>query len=388
MPAHCVGPRRLSWRKADDGGVIGVPEVHGREMSIENESGYHGRGHRRVSWSRPMTRYAIRHEHLGPWPVVALTDSESGMSVRLARRGATLLDFHVPLGGRLRNIADGYDDADALEALDGARFAVMLPFANRVADARYRFDGKAYDLQPGLEDDARGIMHGFVRDADFELLSVDADDDSACVRFGHDGVRPGVHPGYPFALDLEVLFTLHVGGLDVEARMRNVGEQAAPCFFGWHPYLRLREDGIADCELQLPARQVIRTDDRLIPLPGASALQALERVPSLDFRHPRRIGGVVMDTGFADPQSDADGRIRTRLRDPDSGLAVVVWQRSGVTLAFTGDTLAGAAARRSIALEPMEAMTDAFNRDECVDAITLAAGAERRFRCGLEIQLP
>jgi len=335
-----------------------------------------------------MTRYAIRHEHLGPWPVVALTDTESGMSVRLARRGATLLDFHVPLGGRLRDIADGYADAGELEAQDGARFAVMLPFANRIADARYRYAGKTYDLQPGLEGDARGIMHGFVGDADFELLSAEADDERARVRFGHDGLRPGVQPGYPFALDLEVLFTLHAGGLDVEARMRNVGEQAAPCFFGWHPYLRLREDGIADCELQLPARQAIRTDERLIPLPGPSALQPLDTQPSLDFRRPRRIGGVVMDTGFADPRVDADGRIRTRLRDPDSGLAVAVWQQSGVTLAFTGDTLAGAAARRSIALEPMEAMTDAFNRDECVDAITLAAGAERRFHCGLEIHLP
>lgn len=335
-----------------------------------------------------MTRYAIRHEHLGRWPVVALTDSESGMSVRLARRGATLLDFQVPLGERLHDIADGYADADALEAQEGARFAVMLPFANRIADARYRFDGKACDLQPGISGDARGIMHGFVCEADFELLSADADDDGARVRFGHDGLRPGVHPGYPFALDLEVLFTLHAGGLDVEARMRNVGEQAAPCFFGWHPYLRLREDGIADCELQLPAHQAVRTDDRLIPLPGASALQPLDAVPPLDFRQPRRIGGCVMDTGFADPQVDADGRVRTRLRDPDSGLAVVVWQQSGVTLAFTGDTLAGAAARRSIALEPMEAMTDAFNRDDCIDAITLAAGAERRFHCGLEIHLP
>jgi aldose 1-epimerase len=310
------------------------------------------------------------------------------MSVRLARRGATLLDFHVPLGNRLRNIVDGYDDADALEALDAARFAVMAPFANRIADARYRFDGKEYDLQPGVRGDARGILHGFVRNAEFDLLSVDAGDDGARVRFGHGGLRPGAHPGYPFALDLEVLFTLHAGGLDLEARMRNAGEQAAPCFFGWHPYLRLRKDGIDECELQLPARQVIHTDDKLIPLPGTQALQALDAAPQFDFRHPRRIGGCVMDTGFAVPQADADGRIRPRLRDPGSGLAVSVWQQSGITLAFTGDTLAGAAARRSIALEPMEAMTNAFNRDDCTAAITLDAGAERRFHCGLEVTLP
>ncbi len=335
-----------------------------------------------------MSRYATRHEHLGPWPVVALIDSTLGTSVRVARRGATVLDYCVPLGGHLRNVLDGYDSAEDLEALAGSRFATMLPFGNRVADARYRFAGVDHDLQPGVAADRRGIMHGFVRDADFALLAVDADDAGACVRLGCNAVVPGFHAGYPFALALEVAFTLHAGGLDVEATMHNVGEAAAPCFFGWHPYLRLHEDGIDACELKLPARQAIVTDAGLIPLAGDAAYRPLDTCPELDFRAWRRIGDSVLDNAFADPVADADGRIRSHVRDPASGLAVAMWQESGVTIVYTADTLHGAAVRRSVAVEPMQAMTNAFNRADCVEAITLAPGAERRFRCGLEIHLP
>lgn len=334
-----------------------------------------------------MSRYTSRYEHLGAWPVVALIDSSTGMAVRIARRGATVLDFLVPVGGELRNIADGFDDADELEALHSARFAIMLPFANRIADARYQFDGREYDLQPGVEGDDRGIRHGFVRPVEFELISVDADDTGVCARFGCNSLRPDAVPGYPFALDLEVAFTLHADGLNLAVTMRNVGDTAAPCFFGWHPYLRLREDGISACRLQLPSRQAIVTDDKLIPLPGAAAFKSLDVCPERDFRQSRAVGSTVMDNGFADRVADADGRIRAHLHDPDSGLTVAMWQSSGVTQVFTGDTLAAAAARRSLAIEPMEAMTDAFNRPDCADAVRLEAGAEREFQCGLEVSL-
>ncbi len=335
-----------------------------------------------------MSRYTIRHEHLGPWPVVAMIDTVSGTSVRLARRGATLLEYLLPMAHRMHDLADGYAGAGDLEALSGSHFAVMCPFANRVADARYRFDGKAHDLKPGADADERRILHGFVRAAEFEVLSVDADGAGACVRMGTQAIRPDAFPGYPFALDLEVAFTLHAGGLDLVATMRNVGDVPAPCFFGWHPYLRLREDGIDELELKLPARRAIVTDEALVPRPGEAAFEPLDARPELDFRDWRRLDGCVLDNGFADPEADADGRIRSHLRDPASGLAVSLWQASGVTQVYTGDTLTGGARRRAVALEPMQAMTDAFNRPDCRDAITLDAGAEREFRCGLEVHLP
>lgn len=56
-------------------------------------------------------------------------------------------------------------------------------------------------------------------------------------------------------------------------------------------------------------------------------------------------------------------------------------------LAFTADTVTRDV-RGSIALEPMESWSDAFNRPDCAAAIRLEPGAERIFRCGVEIELP
>ncbi|HET7359930.1 MAG TPA: aldose epimerase [Rhodanobacteraceae bacterium] len=334
-----------------------------------------------------MPRFAVRHEHVGPWPALSLVDTVTGGTATIAHRGARVLHLRVPLADGLYDVADGYADVDTLTALKSARFAVMLPFANRIADGRYRFDGEDFDLQPGVEGSARGIRHGFVLDTAFDVAATGTGDDGASVRFEHV-LRPDMHPGYPFALDLAVTYTLHAGGLDLDVRMRNTGTRKAPCFFGWHPYLRLRDDGVDALELQLPATQRVRTDADLIPLPGAAAYADLEAWPGFDFRRPRPIGHNVLDTAFAGLAADSDGRIRSHLRDPDSGLAVAMWQERGVALAFSGDTLAADARRRSLALEPMEALTNAFNRDDCVEAITLAPGAERHFRCGLEIHLP
>ncbi|HET7267045.1 MAG TPA: aldose epimerase [Oleiagrimonas sp.] len=335
-----------------------------------------------------MSQYTIRHEHLGAFPVIALIDSSTGTCVRVARHGATVLEYQAPVAGRLRNLVDGYAGADELQALHGSRFAIMLPFANRIEDARYHFDGTDHDLQPGTPMGKRGIMHGFVQSDEFDLLSTDLDDTGACVRLGCHTITPDTCAGYPFSLDLEIAYTLHAGGLDLEATMRNTGDTAAPCFFGWHPYLRLREDGIDACELKLPASQAIITDQAMIPLPGEDAFKPLDACPDLDFRQWRAIGDSVLDTGFADPAVDADGRIRSHVRDPESGLAVAVWQESGVTLVYTSDTLGDDAVRRSVAVEPMQSMTNAFNRPDCADDITLQPGAERRFRCGLEIHCP
>lgn len=330
-----------------------------------------------------MSRYLVEHQPLGPHRVVELRDAVSGARVRIARRGAAVLGFLVPHAGGMQELADGYRDAAELDALKSARFAVMAPFANRIADARYCFDDETFDLQPGVEHE-RGIRHGFVRDVEFDVDDERTDDHGAEITLGYRGLRPGVHSGWPFAVDLQVTYRLHAGGLDVAVTQRNVGERAAPCFCGWHPYFRVGDDAIDNWELTVPARYRVRTDAALIPLPGDDALVSLDDQPELDFRQPRVIGETVIDGAFAGLQADADGRIRTRLRHPRSGLEVCVWQHDGVMLVFTGDGLPQRP-RASVALEPMQAMTNAFNRDDCREQVVLAPGASRRFSFGVEV---
>ncbi|WP_449427138.1 aldose epimerase family protein [Rhodanobacter umsongensis] len=331
------------------------------------------------------TRYAAERARLGEQPIVVLTSPDGSRRLRVACHGAALLSFEVAVDGTMHDLADGYRDAAEVASRPGSRFAVMVPFAGRIADARYVFDGQPQDLQPGVTGAGRASRHGFVRDAEFDITALEADEQAARVTLGTGAIRP--QPGYPHAIDLAVTFTLDAGGLTLEARMRNAGGSVAPCFFGWHPYFRLADSMVDGWQLQIPAQTLIRTDAELIALPGAAAFVALDDAPALDFREPRLLGDSILDQEYTDLDADADGRIRTHLRDPSSGLSLAVWQERGVMHAFTADTVSRDA-RRAIALEPMECMADAFNRPECAEAIRLLPGAERSFRCGVEVRLP
>lgn len=326
--------------------------------------------------------YTAARATLGDQPIVELTDQRLQRRVRIACHGAALLDFQVMFAGAVRDIADGHRDAAEILARPGSRFAIMVPFAGRIADARYAFDGQSQDLQPGVNEADRASRHGFVRDADFDIAKLEAGHDQAQVTLTTTAIRP--RPGYPHAIDLAVTFTLAADGLTLEASMRNVGSSAAPCFFGWHPYFRVAASKVDDWQLQIPAQTLIRNGADMIALPGTEAYVALDDAPALDFRSLRRIGDSILDQGYTDLAGDADGRIRTHLRDPASGFALAVWQQAGVMHAFTADTVCRDQ-RGAVALETMECMADAFNRPECAAAIRLGPGAERRFRCGVEL---
>jgi aldose 1-epimerase len=323
--------------------------------------------------------YTAHRSSIGEQPIIVLQD-DAGRRVRIACHGAALIGFEVPRGGKSFDIAAGHRDAAEIIARPGSRFAIMVPFAGRIADARYRFGGTEYDLQPGAAPGRRESRHGFVRDADFTVGELVAGDRSA--RAAMTTSLRGL-PGYPFRIDLAVSFTLDAAGLALEARMRNCGDRPAPCFFGWHPYFRV-SDGIADqWELEVPARTLIRTGPDMIALEGNAAYVPLDAAPALDFRRPRPIARSILDQGYADLIASADGRTRTRLTDPQTRFGVTVWQERGVMHVFTGDTLTRDA-RRSVALEPMECMADAFNRPEWSNEVRLDPGAERIYRCGVE----
>ncbi len=331
-----------------------------------------------------MPSFEVAHDAWGVHVLVVLHDAARDRHVRIAHRGATVLSIQVHHRGSSIELADGYRDAAELEARPSSRFAVMAPFANRIADARYRFDGADHDLQPGVPEAGRAARHGFVRGVDFDLQALGADDDGAEATFTTT-IPADAHPGYPFAIALAIRYRLDARGLTLEATMRNTGDHAAPCFFGWHPYFRLGDTPMESWQLQVPARAVIATDAGYIPLAGAAAHVPIDREPSLDFRAPRAVGTLELNHAFADLAPDADSRLRSRLRDPTRGLGLALWQERGVMLAFTADTVSRDV-RGSLALEPMESWADAFNRADCADAIRLAPGAERRFRCGVEFE--
>ncbi|MET7489896.1 aldose 1-epimerase [Streptomyces sp. NPDC005538] len=327
--------------------------------------------------------YRIAEDRLGGEPTLVVSAPDGSARAVLALRGATLLSWQVRSGTAghtgLTELTDGYRDEKELLAQDGVRAGLLAPFPNRVADGRYTWDGQDHDLLPDRHTD-RLIYHGFARQAPFELADAATTADSARLLLRSTSIRPGRYPGYPFAVDLEVEYTVSSRELSIEIRATNVGGTTAPYAAGWHPYFTLSRP-IDDLTLHIPAHTLIQTDASLIPLRGEDSLIPLDRCPGMDFRSPRQLGDAVIDACYADLIPGPTGRTETVLNDPATGGELRIWQYGGYMHVFTGDTLARDR-RASIALEPVEATTDAFNRPEHAAALSLEPGRPRHFRFG------
>ncbi len=80
-----------------------------------------------------------------------------------------------------------------------------------------------------------------------------------------------------------------------------------------------------------------------------------------DFREPRPIGDLPIDSGFSDLIRDARGRATARLHRPD-GTRVELWvdEQHEVLQVYTAHTLAPSRRRRGLAVEPMTCAPNAL----------------------------
>jgi len=168
----------------------------------------------------------------------------------------------VEVGGGVREYRVGERpvlDPFPLDAMcDGAHGSPLVPWPNRLADGRYRFDGVDYQVAI-TEPDKGTAIHGFLR-----WRSWDA------VRQEPNRVTMGtrLHPltGYPFLLDVEVDYLLDDDGLTVTTTATNRGERNLP-LWRWAtslPLTRQRRD--RRCRAELHGRR----PDRHRPHPSAA----------------------------------------------------------------------------------------------------------------------
>lgn len=324
----------------------------------------------------------LEREDLDGEPTWVLTHPD-GARVVVAEVGATVLAWQAPgPDGTLVDLLDGYRSGAELAAMDGYRSAVLVPWSNRVAGGRYTFDGVTHDLVPsasGALSGRREAVHGLLAQVRWTRAQVEVRDSDRALRL-EAGITPENDPGYPFSLRATATYSLGIGSegearLGLQLEVTNVGDEPAPVTLGWHPYLRLPgHESIDDLELAIPARSRVLTDAALIPLAGEQAFSGVGAPVRLT------LGRQVLDDAFTDLVPDDDGVVTTVLRSPRTGQSLTVEQepfQSQVVHVYTGDALERDA-RASVAVEPCQALTNAFNRPGSADAVRLAPGERRQ----------
>jgi aldose 1-epimerase len=334
-----------------------------------------------------MARFTFTEKKFGRFDTFILTDEKTGVKTEIALQGATLLNYFTNLNNQSFNIIDGFVSPEELEASRGARSYIMAPFANRIQKGEYIFEGELFKLQPIPP--RKEVIHGFTSFEKFEIKNVTAQNNFISVDLFTDKIRPGKNPGYPFFINLNASFKLEENKLTVKITAVNAGKEPAPFGTGWHPYFRTSENGIDNLILTIEADGIIMLDDKNIPLPGKSAYHNLKDFPNLDFRsslpeEKRIIGNRILDHCYFNLKKDSDDYSVSSIYDPIKKVKIELFQQGGVTLAFSGDTLS-ARQRKSIALEPMQFITNAFNREELIDKVKIMPGEKSEFIFGIRV---
>lgn len=112
---------------------------------------------------------------------------------------------------------------------------VLIPFSNRVRDARFTFDGATYQLARNFPPEPNAIHgNGWQR----AWTVAQAKNDEAVLTLDHDPVRDGAAT-WPFAYHAEQHYRLTDDGFAVQLRVRNADARRMPAGIGLHPFFPL-----------------------------------------------------------------------------------------------------------------------------------------------------
>ncbi|GAA2010833.1 aldose 1-epimerase family protein [Microbacterium ulmi] len=243
---------------------------------------------------------------------------------------------------------------DADELRPAYRGVTLAPWPNRIVDGAYSFAGSEHQVP--LTEPARGhALHGLSPWLEFDTVDKGS---------GHVTLAAVVEPqtGYPWRVVVETTYSLRADGLTQTVTARNESADAAPWGTGPHPYLVAGPGALDSWTLELPAAEVLLTDDRLSP----TELRGVDVDPArFDFRAARAIGAVALDHAFTGLVRGQDGLAVVRLSDPSGTGVQMSWDAACPWVqVHTADGVPGAPGHRAgLAVEPMTCAPDAFNAD-------------------------
>jgi aldose 1-epimerase len=177
---------------------------------------------------------------------------------------------------------------------------LLHPWANRLARTRFSVAGGEVDLDDAMEvtRDPNGLpMHGLLAAAvgwrvDRHEPTEEGGVLVASFNFAEHRDLMGAFP-FPH----EVLFEASLRGetLTITTVVVASGGTPVPISFGYHPYLRLPDVDRSEWEVEIPVRERLELDDRMLPTGGREDVQV----------EAGRLGSRTFDDAYLAPEQAA-----------------------------------------------------------------------------------
>ena len=261
-----------------------------------------------------------------------------GASIEVCNRGAALVSVVVPdRSGKLENIILRYNRMEDYLSDKFYLGSTVGRFANRIAKAQFRLNGKDYLLD---KNDGNNSNHGGFAGFHSRIFDHRKEDDKIVFScFSRDG-----EGGFPGNLQLKVIYSFSDKN-ELSIEYRAIADQETVFNPTNHAYFNLSagKTTVLDHELKVYADCYLETNDEFIPtgkiLPLADS--------AFDFSDYRKISALMplkkeilpgYNTYFICNSNDEPKRIAS-LRDPVSGRCIDVYATMPGIQVYTGDYL-------------------------------------------------
>ncbi len=197
--------------------------------------------------------------------IMELMDSESGTVATITpSMGATLHSFSIQQNNTAINIIDFYESAADFEenvATKGFKSCKLSPFACRIKDASYQYQGNAYNIKKFIINGS--ALHGLLYDAPFVVTNQSATTEDASITLTCE--YKASDSGYPFCYTCAVTYQLKKNNeLVITTNVTNNGNVTIPMQDGWHPYFTFGKS-VNDLQLEFQSAEHVLFDESLLP---------------------------------------------------------------------------------------------------------------------------
>ena len=235
--------------------------------------------------------FTISNNQSNGFETVILKDTTSNASaVIIPSCGGILHAFEVFHNNQLLNVIDNYESlSDFTQHVTdkGFKSCKMSPFACRIKDARYQYEGKPYTIEKFLLNGS--ALHGLLYNVPFKIIHQLADENSATITIEYS--YTGTDKGYPFKYDCAVTYQLKTNNeLVISTLVTNKDVAAIPMQDGWHPYFTFGGK-IDDLLLEFQSKEQIEFDDAMVPTG--------KLVPFQEFGSLKKIEAQTFDDCFS-----------------------------------------------------------------------------------------
>ncbi|MFP4546796.1 MAG: aldose 1-epimerase [Fidelibacterota bacterium] len=315
-------------------------------------------------------KFEIKETRKNNLKTIRLINHQSGEYISIVPDyGANVNEMVLEKKGKLYSIIKGYRTKEEFDNHDRFYNAPLFPFAGRLPEGIYHFDGKSYQFDIN-DRQLNAALHGFLYNQPMKLESEIIKKHKAAITFVFNTEK--FTDSYPFSLKISIKYTLSEKGFTSQTTIENQGDRKAPAAYGVHPYFRF-DKKVDELKMMIPTEKETVLNKQLVPLGEIKA--------NSEFIMPGKIRGRVFDNGFQFPRQERI--MNTELTDETENCTINIWQETG-SHKFNFLLIYTPPDRESIAIEPLSGNINSLNSGD--DLMILNPGQSATLSWGVYLK--